>query len=118
MGLLGAKIGGPLICNKARFFNRGNAFSGDGMTVKGDLFFREVKARGLNYYGGLAVTPPTLHGGHYEVAANAPSARAGTVVPTGELPSTDQEPADPATVGGATTDRSPTRGESARDPRG
>ncbi len=79
---------------------------------------REVKARGLNYYGGLAVTPPTLHGGSYEGAANAPSARAGTVVPSGSLPSTDEEPADPATVGGATTDRPDARGEAARDPRG
>lgn len=79
---------------------------------------REVKARGLNYYGGLAVTPPTLHGGDYQVASNAPSARAGTVVPSGELPTTDQEPADPATVGGATTDRPDARGDAARHPRG
>lgn len=82
---------------------------------------REVKARGLNYYGGLAVTPPTLHGGRYEVGANAPSSRAGAVVPTGELPSTDEDPADPATFGGATqtTDRSKRpSGPAARHPRG
>jgi NADH-quinone oxidoreductase subunit I len=34
---------------------------------------REVKARALNYYGGLAVTPPMVHGGDFEAAANAPS---------------------------------------------
>jgi NADH-quinone oxidoreductase subunit I len=60
---------------------------------------REVRARALNYYGGLAVTPPTLHGGTYQPASHAPSARAGQVVPAGELPDTDTEPADPATVG-------------------
>jgi NADH-quinone oxidoreductase subunit I len=71
---------------------------------------REVKERALNYYGGLAVTPPTLHGGDYQAAANAPSVRAGQVVPSGELPSTDREPADPATMSGAT--RETTRGGS------
>ncbi|MTV24386.1 NADH-quinone oxidoreductase subunit NuoI [Nitriliruptoraceae bacterium ZYF776] len=60
---------------------------------------RSVRSRGLNYYGGLAVTPPTLVGGRYEAAANAPSARAGQILPTGQLPSTDEEPHDPATVG-------------------
>jgi NADH-quinone oxidoreductase subunit I len=50
---------------------------------------REVRDRGLNYYGGLAVTPPTLHGGRFRPAAAAPSARAGQVVPTGAPPSTD-----------------------------
>jgi NADH-quinone oxidoreductase subunit I len=64
---------------------------------------REVRERGVNYYGGLAVTPPTLHGGKYQPAAAAPSARAGKVVPQGELPSTDVAPADPAAVGGPTT---------------
>jgi NADH-quinone oxidoreductase subunit I len=68
---------------------------------------REVRRRGLNYYGGLAVTPPNLHGGRFQPAANAPSSRAGQVIPTGELPDTALEPADPATVGrpGTTTDR-------------
>jgi NADH-quinone oxidoreductase subunit I len=51
---------------------------------------REVRDRGLNYYGGLAVTPPTLHGGTFRSAAAAPSARAGQVVPTGATPSTDR----------------------------
>jgi NADH-quinone oxidoreductase subunit I len=64
---------------------------------------REVRRRGLNYYGGLAVTPPNLHGGRFQPASNAPSARAGQVVPGGQLPSTDQEPTDPAVVGGAGT---------------
>ncbi|MEX2549814.1 MAG: NADH-quinone oxidoreductase subunit NuoI [Nitriliruptoraceae bacterium] len=63
---------------------------------------REVRERGMNYYGGLAVTPPTLHGGTYQQAAAAPSARAGEVVPTGELPHPGDEPHDPATVGGPT----------------
>jgi NADH-quinone oxidoreductase subunit I len=61
---------------------------------------REVKDRGTNYYGGLAVTPPTLHGGEYQPAANAPSARASQVLPTGTLPDTDETPSDPAMVGG------------------
>ena len=60
---------------------------------------REVRERGLNYYGGLAVTPPNLHGGKYRSAAAAPSARAGTVVPSGELPKPGEEPEGPATVG-------------------
>jgi NADH-quinone oxidoreductase subunit I len=63
---------------------------------------REVRERGMNYYGGLAVTPPTVHGGTYEQAAAAPAARAGEVVPTGRLPRPGDEPYDPATVGGPT----------------
>ena len=70
---------------------------------------REVRRRGLNYYGGLAVTPPTVHGGRFRPAAPAPSARAGEVVPTGELPGPDELPPDPATVGG------PTRPQPGRD---
>ena len=46
---------------------------------------REVKERGVNYYGGLAVTPPNLHGGKFRSAAAAPSARASTVVPSGDF---------------------------------
>ncbi|MEX1176996.1 MAG: NADH-quinone oxidoreductase subunit NuoI [Nitriliruptor sp.] len=65
---------------------------------------REVRERGLNYYGGLAVTPPTLTGGRYQPAAHAPAARAGQVLPTGELPpGTDAEAADPAIVGTETS---------------
>jgi NADH-quinone oxidoreductase subunit I len=64
---------------------------------------REVRGRGLNYYGGLAVTPPTLTGGRYQPASHAPSARAAQVLPTGELPDTDQDPADPAIVGTETS---------------
>ncbi len=60
---------------------------------------REVRDRGLNYYGGLAVTPPTLKGGRFEPAAAAASARAGQVVPHGELPKPGDPPHDPATVG-------------------
>jgi NADH-quinone oxidoreductase subunit I len=70
---------------------------------------REVRTRGLNYYGGLAVTPPTVHGGKVRPAAAAPSARAGEVVPTGQLPGPDELPPDPATVGG------PTRPQPGRD---
>ncbi|MFU8839679.1 MAG: NADH-quinone oxidoreductase subunit NuoI [Nitriliruptoraceae bacterium] len=47
---------------------------------------REVRERGLNYYGGLAVTPPTLHGEKPGPAAAAPSRRASQVVPERELP--------------------------------
>ncbi|MFP4635595.1 MAG: NADH-quinone oxidoreductase subunit NuoI [Nitriliruptoraceae bacterium] len=60
---------------------------------------REVRRRGLNYYGGLAVTPPTLTGGSYEPAQAAPAARAGEVVPHGHLPAPDEDPDDPAVVG-------------------
>ena len=61
---------------------------------------REVRERGMNYYGGLAVTPPTMKGGDYQPATNAPSARASQILPTGQLPpSTDETPADPAFVG-------------------
>ncbi len=59
----------------------------------------EVRRRGLNYYGGLAVTPPTLHGGRFEQAAPAPASRAAQVVPTGELPHTSEEARDPAEIG-------------------
>jgi NADH-quinone oxidoreductase subunit I len=64
---------------------------------------REVRDRGLNYYGGLAVTPPNLHGGRYQQASHAPAARAAQVVPGGRLPDADEDPADPATVGGENT---------------
>nr|WP_083441137.1 NADH-quinone oxidoreductase subunit NuoI [Nitriliruptor alkaliphilus] len=64
---------------------------------------RQVRRRALNYYGGLAVTPPLLAGGRFQPAANAPSARAGQVVPTGHLPDTDEDAADPATVGTQTS---------------
>jgi NADH-quinone oxidoreductase subunit I len=62
---------------------------------------REVRERGLNYYGGLAVTPPSLHGGTYRPAAPAPSARAAQVVPRDELPLAD--PGAGAGVGAPTT---------------
>jgi NADH-quinone oxidoreductase subunit I len=58
---------------------------------------REVRDRGLNYYGGLAVTPPNLHGGAYRPAGASASARAAQVIPTGELPK--EGAVDPATVG-------------------
>jgi NADH-quinone oxidoreductase subunit I len=60
---------------------------------------REVRDRGFNYYGGLAVTPPTLHGGDFQPAANAPSARASQALPGGVLPATSETPDDPAVVG-------------------
>jgi NADH-quinone oxidoreductase subunit I len=63
---------------------------------------REVRERGLNYYGGLAVTPPTLKGGRFRPAEAAASSRAGQVVPHGELPRPGDPPHDPATVGGPT----------------
>jgi NADH-quinone oxidoreductase subunit I len=54
---------------------------------------REVRERGLNYYGGLAVTPPTLHGDKPQPASAAPSRRASQVVPGRELPLTGRDPA-------------------------
>lgn len=62
---------------------------------------REVRERGLNYYGGLAVTPPTHKGGSFPPAEAAPSARAGEVVPSDELPLAGDEPSDPGTIGGS-----------------
>ncbi len=47
---------------------------------------REVSERGINYYGGLAVTPPTRKGGDYAQATVAPKQRAGAVVPGRQLP--------------------------------
>jgi hypothetical protein len=47
---------------------------------------REVRERGINYYGGLAVTPPTRKGGDYAPATVAPKQRAGAVVPGKQLP--------------------------------
>jgi len=47
---------------------------------------REVRERGINYYGGLAVTPPTRKGGDYAPATIAPKQRAGAVVPGKQLP--------------------------------
>ncbi len=44
---------------------------------------REVQERGENYYGGLAVTPPTLKGGEYPQATNRRRYLASDVVPTG-----------------------------------
>lgn len=61
---------------------------------------REVRERGMNYYGGLAVTPPLLHGGEFQPATNAPASRAADVLPTGRLPSPASTPEDPAFVGG------------------
>lgn len=46
---------------------------------------REVRERGTNYYGGLAVSPPTLKGGSYEQATNARRYRASEVVPQGTV---------------------------------
>jgi NADH-quinone oxidoreductase subunit I len=72
---------------------------------------RDVRERGFNYYGGLATTPPNLHGGDFAPATAAPSALAGDVVPTGpwggggdrtdhaELPEPGAHPPDAATVG-------------------
>ncbi len=64
---------------------------------------KEVRARGFNYYGGLAVTPPTLHGDELQQASNAPAARASQVLPTGTPPPTSETPDDPALVGDRTT---------------
>jgi hypothetical protein len=47
---------------------------------------REVRERGFNYYGGLAVTPPDRKGGTFAPATVAPKQRAGAVVPGRHLP--------------------------------
>jgi NADH-quinone oxidoreductase subunit I len=49
----------------------------------------EVRARGHNYYGGLAVTPPSVQGGRVDPAGKAPYSLAGTVLPV--IPTTDGE---------------------------
>ncbi len=53
----------------------------------------EVTARGHNYYGGLAVTPPGVHGGRYAPAAAAPMRFAGDVIGgLAERSATDDDP--------------------------
>jgi hypothetical protein len=52
---------------------------------------REVKERGINYYGGEAVTPPTLKGGKFEEASHRRSYRANEVVPTGAFESGEEQ---------------------------
>jgi NADH-quinone oxidoreductase subunit I len=53
---------------------------------------REVRERDLNYYGGLAVTPPTLTGGDYQPATHARKYRASDVLPGREVvPGPDHE---------------------------
>jgi NADH-quinone oxidoreductase subunit I len=47
---------------------------------------REVRDRGINYYGGIAVTPPTRRGDAPAPATVARSQRAGGVVPGRSLP--------------------------------
>ena len=47
---------------------------------------REVRDRGINYYGGLAVTPPSRKGDDIKQATVAPKQRAGAVVPGQQLP--------------------------------
>ncbi len=51
----------------------------------------EVRARGATYYGGLAVTPPTVHGGSYEPATARPFSWAGDVVGRGEAEADDED---------------------------
>jgi NADH-quinone oxidoreductase subunit I len=46
---------------------------------------REVRERGFNYYGGLAVTPPTRKGDDIRPASAAPLKLASSVVPPTEL---------------------------------
>ena len=46
---------------------------------------REVRERGFNYYGGLAVTPPTRKGDDIRPASAAPLKLAASVVPPTEL---------------------------------
>lgn len=60
---------------------------------------REVRERGLNYYGGLAVTPPTLRGDKPQPAAARPARRASQVVPEQELPLADRDPAPAGAAG-------------------
>jgi NADH-quinone oxidoreductase subunit I len=52
---------------------------------------REVKERGINYYGGEAVTPPTLKGGKFEEASHRRSYRASEVVPTRAFESGEEQ---------------------------
>ena len=47
---------------------------------------REVADRGFNYYGGMAVTPPTRKGGDYAQATATPFQRASDVLPSRQLP--------------------------------
>jgi NADH-quinone oxidoreductase subunit I len=53
---------------------------------------RAVTERGWNYYGGLAVTPPSRKSGEYLQATHRPASRAKSVV--GGLTPTDQDATD------------------------
>lgn len=45
--LVGANIGGDLVCNGARFINgKGEAFNGDGITTKGDVSLKGIRSLG------------------------------------------------------------------------
>lgn len=52
---------------------------------------REVRARGANYYGGLAVTPPSTGTDEYLPATARRRYKQSEVVPTGTLGGDDQE---------------------------
>jgi NADH-quinone oxidoreductase subunit I len=68
----------------------------------------EVRARGINYYGGMATTPPDLKGGEYEPAGPRPMQRARTAlhglqertatVPPGAREAIATRPSDQAAV--------------------
>jgi hypothetical protein len=47
MRMVGANIGGALVCTGAKFTNKkGNAFAGDGIVTKGDVFMDEIESTG------------------------------------------------------------------------
>jgi hypothetical protein len=62
---------------------------------------REVRERGINYYGGLAVTPPDRKGGDFAPATVAKQQRAGAVIPSRQLPLV---PSDTGTTDKKTSD--------------
>ncbi|MGA0122419.1 MAG: NADH-quinone oxidoreductase subunit NuoI [Gaiellales bacterium] len=62
---------------------------------------REVRERGLNYYGGLAVTPPSRKGDDVAPATSAPLRLASQVVPPGSRPAAGAAAAGAGSGGGA-----------------
>lgn len=54
---------------------------------------KDVRERGMNYYGGLAVSSPSLHGGDHLPATARKSRRASQVLPVPATSSTDSSDA-------------------------
>lgn len=53
MRMVGADIGGNLVCSAAKFINEsGESFWGDGITTKGDVFLQGIESKGVSVWSG------------------------------------------------------------------